>query len=146
VGVGKSVGLSLTGRWLTGVRSATVYGALAVGLERLEGFVAPTTQRSLLANDVTASFDARDIHRRGAGSSSGEGSPWAEREVLAGSSAGRTSTITTPPEVLASRSGDLRPWSADGTALLVARRPAADPIGRYSGKVNPFVVGNPEVD
>jgi hypothetical protein len=34
---------------------------------------------------------------------------WAEQEVLAGSPAVRTSTTTKPPEVLASRSGDLTP-------------------------------------
>ena len=68
-----------------------------------------------LADDATASFDVREFHRSGAGSSFGEGSVWAEQEVLAGSPAGRTSTITTPPEVLASRSGDLRPWSGGGT-------------------------------
>jgi hypothetical protein len=50
-----------------------------------------------------------------AGSSSGEGSPWAEQEVLAGSPEGRTSTITKPPEVVASRAGDLTPWSAGGS-------------------------------
>ena len=44
-----------------------------------------------------------------AGSSSGEGSPWAEQEVLAGSPAGRTLTITKPPEVVVSRAGDLTP-------------------------------------
>jgi hypothetical protein len=48
-----------------------------------------------IADDATASFDVRGLHRSGAGSSSGEGSPWAEQEVLAGSTAGRTSTITT---------------------------------------------------
>ena len=47
-----------------------------------------------------------------AGSSSGEGSPWAEQEVLEGSPAGRTSTITKPPEVVVSRAGDLTPWSS----------------------------------
>ena len=52
------------------------------------------------ADDATASFDARDFHRSGAGSSSGEGSPWAEQEVLAGSPAGRTSTITTRQKFL----------------------------------------------
>src|SRR6202034_4411977 len=49
-----------------------------------------------------------------AGSSSGEGSPWAEQEVLAGSPVGRTSTITKPPEGFASRAVDLTPWSAGG--------------------------------
>ena len=53
-----------------------------------------------VADDATASFDARDFHHSGAGSSSGEGSPWAEQEVLAGSSAGRTSTITTRQKFL----------------------------------------------
>jgi len=48
-----------------------------------------------VADDATALFDVRGLHRSGAGSSSGEGSPWAEQEVLAGSTAGRTSTITT---------------------------------------------------
>jgi hypothetical protein len=43
-------------------------------------------------------------------------SPWAEREVLAGSPAGRTSTTTKPPEVVVSRAGDLTPWSVGGIA------------------------------
>jgi hypothetical protein len=54
-----------------------------------------TALQCSVADDAAASFDARDSHRREAGSSSGEGSPWAEQEVLAGSPAGRTSTITT---------------------------------------------------
>jgi hypothetical protein len=62
-------------------------------------YVATALQRSV-ANDAAASFDARDFHRSGAGSSSGEGSPWAEQEVLAGSPAGRTSTITTRQKFL----------------------------------------------
>ena len=53
-----------------------------------------------VADDAAASFDARDSHRREAGSSSGEGSLWAEQEVLAGSPAGRTSTITTRQKFL----------------------------------------------
>ena len=52
-----------------------------------------------------------------AGSSPGEGSPWAEQEVLAGSPVGRTPTIAKPPEVVASRAGDLTPWSAGGPGL-----------------------------
>ena len=54
-------------------------------------------------------------HRQRAESSPGEGSPGAEREVLAGSPAGRTWTITKPPELVASRAGDLTPWSAGGS-------------------------------
>ena len=99
--VGKSVGLSLTGGWSTGARRAVVcgVGALAVAAEWLAGCVATALQCSV-ADDATASFDARDLHRSGAGSSSGEGSPWAEQEVLAGSPAGRTSTITTRQKFL----------------------------------------------
>jgi len=59
-----------------------------------------TALRCSVADDASASFDARDSHRRGAGSSSGEGSPWAEQEVLADSLAGRTSTITTRQKIL----------------------------------------------
>ena len=66
------------------------------------------------ANGAHASFDARPPIGSEVGSSSGEGSPWAEQEVLAGSPAGRTSTITTPPEIVASRAGDLTPWSSGG--------------------------------
>ena len=51
-------------------------------------------------DDAAASFDARDSHRCGAGSSSGEGIPLAEQEVLAGSPAGRTFTITTRQKFL----------------------------------------------
>jgi uncharacterized membrane protein YccC len=43
-------------------------------------------------------------------------SPWAEQDLLPGSPAGRTSTIAKPPEVVASRAGDLTPWSAGGIA------------------------------
>ena len=56
-------------------------------------------------------------HRQRAESSPGEGSPGAEREVLAGSPAGRTWTITKPPELVASRAGDLTPWSAGGSGF-----------------------------
>jgi hypothetical protein len=120
--VGKSVGLSLTGGWSTGAWRAVVCGVgrLVVAAEGLAGCVATAIQCSV-ADDAAASSDARDFHRSGAGSSSGEGSPWAEQEVLAGSLAGRTSTITTPPEVLARRSGDLRPRSAGGTASVRGR-------------------------
>jgi hypothetical protein len=46
---------------------------------------------SFLANDAAASFDERRLPTASErGSSSGEGSPWAEQEVLAGSPAGRT--------------------------------------------------------
>ena len=65
---------------------------------------------SFLANDAAASFDERPTPTgSAAGSSSGEGSPWAEQEVLAGSPAGRTSTIAKPPEVVVSRTVDLTP-------------------------------------
>ena len=56
-----------------------------------------------------------DDHRQRAGSSPGEGSPWAEREGLAGSPERRTWTITRPPELVASRAGDLTPWCAGGS-------------------------------
>ena len=56
--------------------------------------------RCSVVDDATASFAVCDLYRSGAGSSSGEGSPWAEEEVLAGSSAGRTSTITTRQKFL----------------------------------------------
>ena len=56
-----------------------------------------------------------DDHRQRAGSSPGEGSPWAEREVLAVRPHGRSWTNTRPPELVASRAGDLTPWSAGGS-------------------------------
>jgi hypothetical protein len=74
-------------------------GEVSVAVKRLAGCVA-TALRCSVADDATASFDARGLHRSGAGSSSGEGSPWAEQEVLAGAPAGRTSTITTRQKFL----------------------------------------------
>src|SRR5208282_2286510 len=70
---------------------------------------------SFLANDAAASFDERRSPPAAKRGQVGAGpSPWAEQEVLAGSPAGRTSTIAKPPEVVASRAGDLTPWSAGG--------------------------------
>ena len=69
------------------------FGAVAVRGNGSTGLVATGNQCSVLVDDATASFDACDFHRSGAGSSSGARSPWAEQEVLAGSPAGRTSTI-----------------------------------------------------
>jgi hypothetical protein len=80
-----------------------------VAAEWLEGLCGDAIQCSVPADDATASFDERDFHRRGAGARSGEGSLRVEQELLAGSPAGRTSTITKPPEVLVSRAGDLTP-------------------------------------
>ena len=99
--MGKSVGLSLTGRWSTGARRGLVRGvwSLGGGAEWL-GMLWGRRFRCSVADDATASFDVRDLHRSGAGSSSGEGSPGAEQEVLAGSPVGRTSTITTRQKFL----------------------------------------------
>jgi hypothetical protein len=82
--------------------------------------------QSLRTTPLRRSMQATST-RDGAGSSSGEGSPWAEQEILVGSPAGRTPTITTPPEILASRSGDLRPWSSGGTGSSGSDRNYAAP-------------------
>jgi hypothetical protein len=71
--------------------------------------------RCSVADDATASFDVRDLHRSGAGSSSGEGSPGAEQEVLAGSPVGRTSTITTRQKFLRADPGlEAVEWGGNG--------------------------------
>ena len=56
-----------------------------------------------------------DDHRQRAGSSPGEGSPLGRARSSGGSPDGRSSTITRPPELVASRAGDLTPWSAGGS-------------------------------
>jgi len=57
-------------------------------------------------DDATASFDEQRIPPELCGVKFRRGKPFgAEQELLAGEPAGRTSTITTPPEVLVSRAG-----------------------------------------
>ena len=64
----------------------------------------------LVADDAAASFDDQRLPPELSGVKFRRGKPLgAEQELLAGSPAGRTSTITTPPEVLVSRAGDLTP-------------------------------------
>jgi hypothetical protein len=86
-----------------------------VAAERLVG---RTALRCSVADDADASFDGRGLHRREAGSSSGEGSPWAEQEVLAGSPAGRTYTITTRQKFLRADPGlEAAEWGWNGLRL-----------------------------
>src|SRR5271156_3587178 len=80
----------------------------------------PTEPQWSTAQDAWLHDTLREVRRTRCAHRLNPPSPWAEQEVLAGSPAGRTSTIAKPPEVVASRAVGFTPGGAGGLFHVLA--------------------------